>query len=188
MTNSDWLVCTDHVEHIWFFHIQAKLHLNFTLYQLYFVTKVIDCSREQLKLHNPHSPSGKAHVYCGQHSAFSIYPSFGHVRAVITISTQMFVKCAASFSLLEMGSLCSVEPGPYVVPQPYLVQRFKTWKSSVSYAIQVKRTFSILLTTSRDVVSFAVFDCPSFLCPVLSNRVGMLETSSHQCIVQVLVS
>ncbi len=199
---------------LWTFHLDPQLWLNITLVKLYFESKFDDCILEQLKIQNTlHNTTydgelwlshddifasrfskrpaklksilkENAFIFCGQHSIFSLYPSFHHIdiRVILMYDIQFDLK--AEYSVVDFENSIHSLTFSFQVPKPYIVHIIQNY-SVISYCIKVRKVYHIVLNITGK--KFVIYDGPGFLSPVLEpNQNNILRASSFECILQIL--
>ncbi len=192
---------------LWTFNLDPQLWLNITVMKLYFKSKFDDCILEQLKiqntLHNTRydgelwlSLSNKrpanlkyilkenAFIFCGQHSIFSLYPSFHHIDIRVILIYYIQFDLRVEYSVVDFQNFIHSLTFSHQVPKPYIVHIIQNY-SVMSYCIKVRKVDHIVLNITGK--KFVIYDGPGFLSPVLEpNQNNILRASSFECVLQIL--
>lgn len=193
---------------LWAFNLNPKLRLNFTSVHLYFKSKYSACHLQQVKIHKalPNivvRPMGtrtgyqaasvqvrnilrkNAFVFCGQHSTFSLYPSFSAVDVRIIAFRPDDLTLTVIYSVVDnkntIHSLTSLTQDP----KPYITHTIGGDCAVLSYCIKVQKVKHVVIYTAD--LKVVIYDGPGFLSPIVKpNRSNVVSASSFECTVQVL--
>ncbi len=197
------------LNHVWLFDLSSKLALNITVHEIYFESRLFECTLEQLKIQmalgdkrvkDITDPKNwwillskalrdelhkQSYIFCGQHSMFSIFPYFNKVDIRIIATRFVAIKFNASFTVINHSIVYSAETTYFCEQKPKLAFVLKKDLFSFVYNIQVKKVNFVIIKPSRQIYSL-IWDGPGFGSPFAIPTNGVVISSSFECHVHIL--
>lgn len=195
--------CTqDHISLIWIFTIDVRLCLNLSIASVYFTSGVTkDCSKSSLAIYSklrPHTTtkfcseeaitSGHVFKYCGEQSAFNLYPQYSNVYIKVLCFKFASFKINILFTLLDRGILMSLNNNSKLFNAEKLSSTLVIGKKEAIYfyKLQTKKIYFLIIYALS--LEFIMFDGPGLHSNMIKNKENSYKSSSFQCLVKVVTS
>ncbi len=166
------------------FSTHSFLHLNLTLYELYFSSGPKDCDRGNFTILDT---SLKSILFnCGYQSELNIFTNSSSFLIRLSVSNIVFV-LKSSFSVLTKGFISS-SALPHTQGTPVLVSVHFIHLCGLlkTYHIQTRKdSYLIVRILSKRIKKFVGYDGPGFFSDKMISGNHFLKSSTFQCVLQL---
>ena len=169
--------------YIWIFSTHKSLALNITVENIQFATDYLQCNWGRLTILSFKS-LGIPFTFCGHQTSFNIYPSYSDVNIVIYSYMYSIFIFSASHTIITKSQIVGISTSNLKSSWIYFVK-----KGTVLYTfhIKVRKIHNIVVQSTETLFyRYDIYDGPGFLSTNLRNSRDIYETSTFQCVVQML--
>ena len=141
-----------------------------------------------------YSHKGNGFIFCGQFSAFTMYPTFGRLSITKTVLAFVYYSISAFFTVMDKNLVNSLENSvdlsTKVKPQSSLLINKEL--ILLTYSLQVRKSYFITVTIFRrlNLMQWLIYDGPLFQSSITNASTANANTmklSSFRCLLQVLL-
>ena len=171
------------INYTWIFHTHKSLVLNITVENVQFASDYLECHWGRLKIYSFKS-LGIPFTFCGHQTNFNVYPGCRDVNIVIHSYMYSIFMFSATHTIIPKSQIVGINTSNFKNSWIYFVKN-----NTVLYTfyIKVRKIHNIVVQFTETLFyRYDLFDGPGFLSINLRNSGHVYETSTFQCVVQIL--
>ena len=171
------------INYTWIFHTHKSLALNITVENVQFASDYLECHWGRLTIYSFKS-LGIPFTFCGHQTNFNVNPGYRDVNIVIHSYMYSIFMFSATHTIITKSQIVGTNTSNFKNSWIYFV---KNDTVLYTFYIKVRRIHNIVVQFTETLFyRYDLFDGPGFLSTNLRNSGHMYETSTFQCVVQIL--
>ena len=169
----------------WTFRTYPSIALNITIENIQFASDYLECHWARLVILS--ESLNNRFTYCGHHTKFNIYPGYSNVNITIDSYRHSLFAFSASHTIFNKSRIVTIKTYNFNFTISCL---YLTKSNSIFwyiFHITVRKVHNIVLRFPKtSSLNYDLYDGPGLLSKNLKNSGHIYETSTFQCVLQIL--